>query len=163
MGGVVRGEQDPLVRGGQPIPALFGVVSVGAVTSVVVGDGCAVVAAVGLRADDLDETGDGLLLEPLPRVPGRDGCPLGQLRVGQGPPGQGLVETELAAEVDAEELERGDGGTDEAVGERVGGSLLGEGLGEVLVARRATSGRSAPRTVSSGAAAVPAEVFMVPP
>ena len=53
------------MRGGQPIPALFGVVSVGAVTSVVVGDGCAVVAAVGLRADDLDETGDGLLLEPL--------------------------------------------------------------------------------------------------
>jgi hypothetical protein len=76
----------------------------------------------GVRVLDVEQAGDGLLLEPLARVAR---CDAG----GAGKPVRGLrafldqcpVEAELGAEVDGEQLERAERGAEQALGERVGG------------------------------------------
>jgi predicted ATPase len=69
----------------------------------------------------LEQAGDGLLLEPLAGVARRDAGALGEL-VGRERPArlERAVEAELGPEVDGEQLERAEGGSEEALGELVG-------------------------------------------
>jgi hypothetical protein len=98
---VARGGEHARVLGGESVAAHFG-------------GGAGIV--------DLEEAGDGLLLEPLVRVAWRDAGGAGQLV--RGPRAvldQGSVEAELGAEVDGEQLERAERGAEQALGEGVCG------------------------------------------
>ena len=80
MRGFIRVREDPEVLGRHGEPALLGRRG---------------------RIVDGEEAGDGLLLEPLDRVPRMDVCGLGQFSDGQGAAiGQGLVEVQAGAQVD---------------------------------------------------------------
>ena len=74
----------------------------------------------GVRVVDLEEAGNGLLLEPLARValvdPGGRREPAGRQRPGVA---QRAVEAEPPADVDAEELQRADRALEESLDERV--------------------------------------------
>ena len=81
-----------------------------------------------LRTVDVEQAGDGLLLEPLAGVARRDARPVGELGGRQRPVlGERGVEAELGAEVDGEQLERADGGAEQALGKGVGTIAGGEG------------------------------------
>ena len=73
------------------------------------------------RVVDLEEAGDGLLLQPLLRVPGRHPGERGDLRHGAGRLVlQGGVEAELVAERDTQHLEGAVGRAEDPLGELVG-------------------------------------------
>ena len=79
---------------------------------------------------DVEQAGDRLLLEPLSGVAGGDAGALGQLVWRQRPvASEGAVEAELGAEVDRVELERSEGGAEQALGERLGAVGNGGGHG----------------------------------
>ena len=70
---------------------------------------------------DVEQPGDGLLLEPLAGVARRDAGVVGELGGGERAVAlERAVEAELRAEVDGEQLERAEGGAEEALGELVG-------------------------------------------
>ena len=72
--------------------------------------------------------GGRLLLEPLTGVAGGDAGGGGDLGLGGGPEvGQGLLEAELQAQVDAEGLQRVGGGIDEPLGQRLARIQAGVG------------------------------------
>lgn len=75
-------------------------------------------------AGDLQQAGDRLLLQPLPGVPGGDARPFGQPRIGHRRPGQCLVQPELTAEMDAEQLEGRGAGGDQTSSKRVATAVL---------------------------------------
>ena len=83
---------------------------------------------VGGRVVDVDERGDGLLLEPLARVARGDAGRGGELGGGQRTAlGQRPVEAELGAEVDRQQVERAERGLEQASDEGV--AALGRVLG----------------------------------
>jgi hypothetical protein len=72
--------------------------------------------------------GGGLLLQPLAGVAGGDAGVGGELGLGGGPEvGQGLVEAELQAQVDAEGLQRVGAGVDQPLGQRLARIQVGVG------------------------------------
>ena len=75
----------------------------------------------GVGVVDVEEAGDGLLLEPLARVARRDAGAARELAGGQRPAlVERAVQAELDAEVDGAELERAERRAEEALGEGVG-------------------------------------------
>ena len=79
-------------------------------------------AAARRGVDDVEEAGDGLLLEPLARIARVDAGAVGELLRGQRAVTlERAVEAELDAEVDGEELERAERGAEQALGEAVCG------------------------------------------
>ena len=85
-------------------------------------------AAARRRVDDLEEAGDGLLLEPLAGVARCDAGAVGELvRRERAVALERAVEAELDAEVDGEQLERAERGAEQALGESVG-ALYGFGV-----------------------------------
>ena len=86
-------------------------------------------AAARRRVDDLEEAGDGLLLEPLAGVARGDAGAVGELvRRERAVALERAVEAELDAEVDGEQLERAERGAEQALGEGVG-AICGFGVG----------------------------------
>ena len=85
---------------------------------------------VGARIVDIDDAADGLVLEPLAGVPHMDAGTLGEVGRRRGPAiGEGLVQTEALAEVDRLEVERPEGGLEQASRQRVATSLgFGDGV-----------------------------------
>jgi hypothetical protein len=85
---------------------------------------------VGARIVDIDDAGDGLVLEPLAGVSHVDARTLGEVGRRRGPAiGERLVQTEALAEVDRLEVERPESGLEQASRQRVATSLgLGDGV-----------------------------------
>jgi hypothetical protein len=74
-------------------------------TRVLVRQAVAALRGLGLGVLGLEQAGDGLLLEPLPRVALSDPRPVGELGVGgRAPLLERSIEPELSAEVDRVEL-----------------------------------------------------------
>jgi hypothetical protein len=100
------------VAGGQPVAALLG-------------------GTAGVVAGEV--AGDRLLLQPLAGVAEANAGVGGDLGLGRGPEvGQGLVEAELQAQVDAEGLQRMGGGIDQPLGQRLTRLEVGVGSHRVL-------------------------------
>jgi hypothetical protein len=70
-------------------------------------------------AVDLEDPGDGLVLQPFPGVALMDACPVGKLTGGDGAVGcQSAVQPQLVSDVDVQEVKRSDAGSEQPLRQR---------------------------------------------